>query len=227
MSGTDDRNDERARLAARAAIVEVLPEYALGMLEGAEARAVEEAVAKDATLAAELRAWQETAAQLALALPPAPVTQRVWAGIAGALERPRPFAAFVARVARAADVAENVARAWLDRLDAASSWVAGPSPTSRLFHIEPGPEILAVGGIAGFVKVEPGATFPRHKHLGAEHVLVLQGGFRDEDGRDYVAGDDAHQPAGSDHLFVAHAGEELVYLAVIRGHVDFGDGFEL
>jgi putative transcriptional regulator len=227
MSGTDDRSDERARLAVRAAIVEVLPEYALGMLEGAEARAVEEAVASDPALAAELRAWQETAAQLALALPPSPVAQRVWAGIADSLERPRPFAAFAGRVARAAEVAESVARAWLDRLDAASSWVAGPSPGSRLFHIEPGPGILAVGGIAGFVRVEAGATFPRHKHLGAEHVLVLQGGFRDEDGKEYRAGDDSHMPAGTDHEFVAHAGEPLVYLAVIRGKVDFGDGFDL
>jgi putative transcriptional regulator len=105
--------------------------------------------------------------------------------------------------------------------------VAGPSPSSRLYHIQPGPAILAVDGIAGFVKVEPGATFPRHKHLGREHVLVLQGGFRDEDGTDVYAGEDNHKPAGSDHELVAHAGQPLIYLAVIRGKVDFGDGFEL
>jgi putative transcriptional regulator len=227
MSGTDDRSDERARLAVRAAIVEVLPEYALGMLEGAEARAVEEAVAADPALAAELRAWQETAAQLALALPPLPVTERTWADLEAQLTRPGRFAAFTSRVARALEVGEDVARRLLDGIDLASSWVAGPSPSSRLYHIEPGPTILAVGGIAGFVQVDAGAAFPHHKHLGAEHVLVLQGGFTDADGRDYVAGDDSHMAEGTEHAFVAHAGEPLLYLAVIRGKVDFGNGFDL
>jgi putative transcriptional regulator len=211
----------------RAAIVGLLPEYALGMLAGDEARAVTDAVAADASLADELRAWQETASQLALALPPVSLPARIWSDIEGHLTRPRPFAAFVARVAHALQVGEDVARRLLDRMDAATSWVAGPSPTSRLYHIEPGPPILAVGGIAGFVRVAPGAVFPRHKHLGAEHVLVLQGGFRDEDGRDYREGQDSHMPAGSEHELVAHAGDELIYLAVIRGKVDFGNGFDL
>ncbi len=222
-----DRKDDRQKLAERAAIADMLSEYALGMLGDDEARRVEAALATDASLAAELRAWRETAAQLGLALPPAPVTPGLWSQIEAATARPRPFARFTARVAAALEVGEDLARRLLDRIDAASSWVAGPSPTSRLYHIEPGPAVLAVGGIAGFVKVEPGATFPRHKHLGAEHVLVLQGGFRDENGTDVLTGQDNHQPADSDHEFVAHGGEALIYLAVIRGKVDFGDGFEL
>ena len=225
MNDSGDR--ARDRLAARAAIVELLPEYALGMLVGDEARAVQDAVARDPSLAAELRGWQETAAQLALTLPPIPVTRSLWPAIEAAIHRPRPFAAFVSRVALAMDVAESVARRLLDGIDAASSWVAGPSPSSRLYHVEPGPRVLAVGGIAGFVRVQPGAVFPRHKHLGAEHVIVLQGGFRDEDGQDFVAGQDSHQGAGTDHEFVAHEGEPLIYLAVIHGQVDFGDGFDL
>jgi len=227
MSGGSDQKDERQRLAERAAIVEILPEYALGMLGAAETRAVEAAVAADSSLAAELRAWQETAAQLALALPAVPVTQHSWADLEAKLERPLRFVAFVSRVARALEVGEGIARRLLAGIDVASSWVAGPSPSSRLYHIEPGPGILAVGGIAGFVKVDAGAAFPNHKHLGPEHVLVLQGGFTDADGRDYVSGDDSHMAAGTSHAFVAHAGEPLIYLAVIRGKVEFGDGFDL
>ena len=229
MSDEHDRDREgaRARLVERAAVIEVLPEYALGMLAPEEARMVEEAIARDPSLAAELLGWQETAAQLALVLPPVPVAPSTWKSLERALRRPRPFAGFVVRVARALDVAEHVARKLLDNIDTASSWVAGPSPTSSLYHIEPGPAILAAGGIAGFVRVEPGTTFPRHKHLGLEHVLVLAGGFRDEDGSDVFAGDDSYKPEGSAHAFVAHAGEPLLYLAVIRGKVDFGDGFEL
>jgi putative transcriptional regulator len=206
---------------------ELLAEYALGMLSPEQASAVEEAVARDPQLEAELRAWHETAAQLALALPAERAPEGLWKRLERDAVRPRPFAAFVARVAAAMEVSEAVARRLLDRIDAASSWVAGPSPSSRLYHVEPGPAILAVNGIAGFVRVEPGTVFPRHKHLGPEHVLVLQGGFRDEDGSDVVAGQDSYQPAGSNHEFVAHEGEPLIYLAVIRGQVDFGSGFEL
>ena len=77
-----------------------------------------------------------------------------------------------------------------------------------------------IGGIAGFVKVDAGAAPSRTtRRIGAEHVMVLQGGFTDEDGRDYVAGDDSHMAAGTGMA------NRCIYLAVIRGKVDVGLGF--
>jgi len=116
----------------------------------------------------------------------------------------------------------------LDGTDLATSWVAGPSPEAQLFHIEPHPNIVAAGGLAGFVRVAPGARFPRHTHVGDEQVVVLAGGFTDEDGRVYRAGDESRHPAGTAHDFAALPGGPLVSPAVLRGGgVDFGSGFQL
>jgi anti-sigma factor ChrR (cupin superfamily) len=40
------------------------------------------------------------------------------------------------------------------------------------------------GADVGFVRITAGTTFPPHRHLGEEHVLVLQGSYQDSDGTD-------------------------------------------
>jgi anti-sigma factor ChrR (cupin superfamily) len=79
------------------------------------------------------------------------------------------------------------------------------------------------------VRVPAGATFPLHRHIGEERVLVLQGGFEDQDGRVYRRGDEAWKPAGSEHSFVALPGPDLIYLVVLFGGVVIPSepGFEL
>jgi anti-sigma factor ChrR (cupin superfamily) len=44
------------------------------------------------------------------------------------------------------------------------------------------------GGAAALLRYQPGASMPRHEHLGHEHVLVLDGSQSDEHG---------HYPAGT------------------------------
>ena len=58
------------------------------------------------------------------------------------------------------------------------------------------------GGACVLIRMCPGRGYPAHRHLGAEDVLVLQGGYRDEFG-DHVAGDFVRYPPGSDHAPVA------------------------
>lgn len=38
------------------------------------------------------------------------------------------------------------------------------------------------GRVVALIRMDPGCGYPRHRHRGAEHVLVLQGGYRDERG---------------------------------------------
>ena len=52
------------------------------------------------------------------------------------------------------------------------------------------------------IRMEPGSGYAPHRHLGAEDVLVLQGGYHDEFGQ-YIQGDHVHYPAGSRHSPVA------------------------
>jgi len=52
------------------------------------------------------------------------------------------------------------------------------------------------------IRMQPGQGYAAHRHVGAEDVLVLQGGYRDRLG-EHVAGDHVHYPPGSEHAPVA------------------------
>jgi len=70
---------------------------------------------------------------------------------------------------------------------------------------------LAPGGTRGasggamtvLIRMAPGVGYPPHRHLGPEDVLVLAGGYVDEDGRRAAAGEFLRYEAGSAHAPVA------------------------
>lgn len=61
----------------------------------------------------------------------------------------------------------------------------------------------AEGTMTVLIRMAPGRGYPAHRHLGAEDVLVLRGGYRDGDGRVVRAGAFHRYPAGSVHAPVA------------------------
>ena len=70
------------------------------------------------------------------------------------------------------------------------------------------------------IRMAPGRGYPRHRHLGPEDVLVLSGGYEDEDGQVFEAGAFVRYPAGSEHSPTALAGDgarDCVLLAVAHG----------
>ena len=64
------------------------------------------------------------------------------------------------------------------------------------------PDAPEPGDATVLIRMEPGASYPTHRHLGVEEVLVLAGGYRDDRGEHRV-GDYVRYPAGSEHLPVA------------------------
>lgn len=56
-----------------------------------------------------------------------------------------------------------------------------------------------------YLRYQPGATVPRHRHPGLETVYVLEGSQRDERGL-YEAGDIAFNTEGSEHSVVSDHG---------------------
>ena len=58
------------------------------------------------------------------------------------------------------------------------------------------------GDATVLIRMEPGHGYPPHRHVGAEEVLVLSGGYRDEMG-EHTEGDYVRYPAGSVHAPVA------------------------
>ena len=70
------------------------------------------------------------------------------------------------------------------------------------------------------IRMGPGCGYPRHLHLGPEDVLVLSGGYTDDDGRVLRAGDFVRYPAGSEHAPLANGGPgdpDCVLFAVAHG----------
>jgi quercetin dioxygenase-like cupin family protein len=82
---------------------------------------------------------------------------------------------------------------------------------------------------AGLIRLQPGAVFPAHRHVGEERVLMLQGRVRDEHGNEYRAGDLIVMADGTEHEITVVGDQEAIYAAVVvamefTGGDDEGDG---
>lgn len=62
------------------------------------------------------------------------------------------------------------------------------------------------GRVLALICMDPGCGYPRHRHRGAEELLVIQGGYRDEHG-EYRAGAFVRHDDGTSHAPVALAGD--------------------
>ena len=60
----------------------------------------------------------------------------------------------------------------------------------------------ATGRVRAMIRMDPGCGYPEHRHRAEEHVLVVQGGYRDARG-EHRAGDFVRYDARSCHAPVA------------------------
>jgi hypothetical protein len=127
---------------------------------------------------------------------------------------------FTDLVAKALDVTVQVARDLLAGVDVDSNFVPSPLPMLRLYHVEGGPRVA--NAITGFGRMKPGSTFPLHRHLGEETVLIVQGRYRDENGDTHGPGEVIVKPVGSMHSFEVLDGPDFVYLVVIFDGLEIG-----
>lgn len=185
---------------------ELLPLYALGVLDADEAQTVERALERDPALAAELVAYQDSAGELVAPVEPSPdVKARLMASIGGGR-----FERFANAMAKLFDVTVDRAREYLGLIERPASW-EGPVPGIGLVHFDGGPAYAAAD--CGFIRLQPGVTFPVHKHRGEEVSLILTGKLRDHTGRILDAGDELVQDEGSEHHITAVGDEECIFAA--------------
>ncbi len=161
-----------------------LPEFAseAGLVDG------------EATLA---RALTELAANASP--PPQLLKERLLATIA----RPRlRFAPLFGALFELFDLGDSALADLFERAADARIWTHSAVPATELLHLEGGPRVATADN--GLVRIQAGARFPMHTHLGFERVLVLEGCYRDEQsGRVYQPGDWQEMAAGTSHAFVA------------------------
>lgn len=140
------------------------------------------------------------------AAPPASLRVRLLAAVAGPITR------------HSARVADLLGLPHADIAAALASVHDGTAPWSQVL---PGIEVYALGTRGarelGLLRAAAG-TFPYHRHLGDEHVLVLQGACCDgSSGRQLGPGDEVHHTAGTAHHLEIHPGPALVFAYVSDG----------
>lgn len=74
------------------------------------------------------------------------------------------------------------------------------------------------GASAALLRYQPGGHVPRHRHVGFEHIYVLQGAQSDEWG-EYRAGMLIINPPGTEHWVVSTSG--CLVLAIWQFPVEF------
>jgi len=191
-------------------IRDLLPLYALGVLDDAEATQVEDAIARDPSLAIELSAYQDSASDLSglvhQVAPDPDVKARLMASIGGS-----PFEKFSSRLATLFDVTVDRARELLGLMERKASWEPA-MPGLALVHFDGGPAYAAAD--CGFIRLAPGTSFPLHTHMGEEVSLILAGALQDKQtGEIYRAGDEVTKTHESDHDVVAVGDEDTIYAA--------------
>jgi putative transcriptional regulator len=185
---------------------ELLPLYALGILEPDEVKAVERAIATDPSLQTELAAYRDAAAEIVTPLAPSPdVRTRLLASAGGGR-----FEKFAARLATLYDVTVDRARELLGLMERPASWDAA-MPGIGLVHFDGGAAYAAAD--CGFIRLAPGMTFPLHTHRGEEVSLILTGQLLDHEGRILKAGEELIQAEGTTHHITATGDVECIFAA--------------
>lgn len=192
-------------------VKELLPLYALGILEDDEATRVEVAIARDPSLAIELAAYQDTAAGLVdRDIQPVTPAPEVKARLMASIGESR-FEKFTTRLAKLYDVTVDRARELLGLMERKASWEHA-MPGLGLVHFDGGPAYATAD--CGFIRLAPGTSFPHHSHMGEEVSLILAGEIQDKQtGVIYRAGDEVVKPVDSDHDVVSVGNEDAIYAA--------------
>ena len=79
----------------------------------------------------------------------------------------------------------------------------------------------ATGDSTVLIRMEPGCSYPGHRHNGIEEVFILQGGYRDHRG-EHRAGDYISNESNSRHRPVAleEPSEDCIMLAIAHGGIE-------
>ncbi len=149
---------------------------------------------------------------LVLGLEPEQPGASLRARLFGAVSGTGRFLPFLDRMMRIFDLPETQAQSELDTIGNDGAW-DDMAPGVRFRDFEAGDATGEAHG--GLVRVEPGHAFPRHKHVGEETMLVLQGRLEDEAGTQYRAGDTIISADGTAHELRVVGDDDVVYAALV------------
>lgn len=133
-------------------------------------------------------------------------------------ELPLRYAPFFGRLSRLWQTSEAQVLSELTRAKDPRGWRSSLLPGLKTFDVQL--EAERTDSHARLLHFAPGAHFPKHRHHGAEHVLVLEGSYADQDGIERRAGDQQSMPAHSQHE-LRILGNVPCVAAILDGGVKF------
>ena len=204
---------------------ELLALYAMGLLEEEEEARIAVELETNADAVRQLDELVESFQAFSHEASETIAPPDILGGILKATQSVGRFDDLLLKFAALVDHTVDKARELLASVDDAGAWEAGPSPESAIIHFEGGPRLAGI--LAGFVRLEAGACFPEHRHLGKEIVFVLQGAFVDSDGTVVRRGESRQMLEDTTHGFTALRGPALIYLVVLEAGVEFDVPFEV
>lgn len=133
---------------------------------------------------------------------------------------------FARRTAEFFQIDESKAQALLASVVDVESepWFSDAQPGVRIRLVEAGPSIAADAAACLLVHMQPGISYPTHRHLGDEWCLFLQGRGLEHDGREWNPGDLVVNPGGTEHVNLRSTDDgPCVFALVIHEGVEFPD----
>jgi hypothetical protein len=153
--------------------------------------------------AAELAALREAMTALPVGLPAPSTSIDVRARMLGSVDHLERFSDRAPALAELFGLSKNEARLTLHALSDDDGWMAAPFEGIAWRFVRIGKSRRPGSGM--LARLAPGATFPRHKHVGDEHVLVLDGELIEPDAVTTTGGVVSRE-AGSVHTIGARVG---------------------
>jgi hypothetical protein len=129
-------------------------------------------------------------------------------------EPPHRYAPFFARAAELLDLSEDAVIEQLARLKEPDVWHFAGLPGIHDVVVRGGPRVQSAETL--FVRFAPGVSFPRHRHVGLERVLVLEGNYKDSAGVVHRAGELREWAPETEHSFRVGP-EPCIFASVVFG----------
>jgi len=193
---------------------EQLEDFILGQAGPAERAGLEAHLAACPTCAQHRTALEATFADLALALPPAKAGPGLRSRLFASVDHLERFTPMAPRLAELLDIPANDARRALHAFERPEALPSTPVPGMKAAPLPTGPRRREAEAVLACLT--PGTRLPRHKHLGGEVVLVFQGAFITDDGREVHAGQELQSLDGSVHAIALVLGDEPCLCAIVN-----------
>lgn len=178
-----------------------LIEYCLGALDPEKARQVESARDEDPAVARALAEIMETLGAVGEAAPRLSASASLRERVVSSIDPQRRLDGFATRLAKLFGIDLDEARDLLAKAGKAPAnpWIRTPLPGTFVLGVN----VAAAKATARclLVYLECGATIPRHRHRGIEHMLILDGYAEENSGRMVGPGDEVISDSGSEHEF--------------------------